>query len=368
MMKGRNTKRLLIFLLVMSMLLACGCSAYDSSRTNNSGSEDIGNRTTLEKDSNDYGTASTTVPEEKRDDGDTTDATAPEEGNSGNGTTSVTKQEEDNSGNDTTSATQPEDDNGGNSTTSTTKPEEDNSGHDRTDATVPEEDNSGNGTASPTKPEDSSSNNNTTSTTTPKEDNGDNGTTSTTINGTVKTVLNGFGAASLPHYISAEITKRCYVAEGSVAAKVFIGHPTFRDTVAFSDFLLSKEELQNCSFSIVVNYNGKKSATVVNNIDYIDAAYKVSIRDIYDGEVYKGSNVNYSKYHSISLDLNKMTSVSYGFVNIELYITLSDGTQSVVTDTTLYYSVVDGEIVFGLRSNPAAHEGDEGVITHGWTY
>ena len=200
---------------------------------------------------------------------------------------------------------------------------------------------------------------------------GGNGTTDVGGNDMVRTVLNGGGyaAPSLPHYFSTEVVKRCLISDNVVSANVYLGHPTFRNSVAFSDFTLDMDELQNCSFFIAINYNGEKSVTVVEAVDYASTSYKVTSTDLYDeGEVYKGTVVNYSKYHKVNLDLSSMVGVPYGYVNIELHIELPDGTQTLVMDDTLYYSVTDTEIVFGLVSNPIAHEGDDGIITHGWTY
>ncbi len=201
--------------------------------------------------------------------------------------------------------------------------------------------------------------------------NGGNNTTDVVNDEMVRTVLNGGGLAapSLPHYVSTEIVKRCLISNEFVSANVYLGHPMFRDSVAFSDFVLDMSELQNCLFSIVVNYNGEKRVTVIENVNYVDTLYKVTTTDLYDeNEIFKGSIVNYSKYHSVNLDIASMIGVSYGYVNIELQIQLPDGTKSVVMSDTVYYSVTDTEIVFGLVSNPIAHEGDPGIITIGWTY
>lgn len=200
---------------------------------------------------------------------------------------------------------------------------------------------------------------------------GGNGTTDVGDDGMVRTVLNGSGngASSLPHYVSIEIIERCLISDEVVSANVFLGHPIFRDSVAFSDFSLDIDILQNCSFSIVVNYNGEKSITAVEDVDYMDASYNITTTDLYNEvEVYKGTVVNYSKYHQVNLNLNSIIGVSDGYLNVELHIELPDGTQHIVMSDTLYYSVTDTEVVFGLVSNPIAHEGDKGVITNGWTY
>lgn len=202
-------------------------------------------------------------------------------------------------------------------------------------------------------------------------ENGGNGTTDVVDDGMVRTVLNDGGqwTPSLPHYVSTEIIKRCSISDEFVSAKIYLGHPMFRDSVAFSDFVLEMSELQDCLFSIVVNYNGENRVTVTDNINYIDELYKITTTHLYDeNEVYKGSVVNYSKYHSVNLDIASMMGVPYGYVNIELQIHLPDGTESVVMSNTIYYSVTETEVIFGLVSNPIAHEGDPGIITNGWTY
>ena len=59
---------------------------------------------------------------------------------------------------------------------------------------------------------------------------------------------------------------------------------------------------------------------------------------------------------------------SYGFVNVELYMISNIDQRYWVSGQTLYYSVTESEIVFGLVSNPVAAEGDPGIITNGWGY
>ena len=202
-------------------------------------------------------------------------------------------------------------------------------------------------------------------------ENGGNGTTNVVDDGMVRTVLNGGGqgAASLPHYVSTEVVKRCLISNETVSANIYLGHATFRNSVAFSDFVLDVSELQNCSFSIIANYNGATNVVLVENVNYTDELYKITTTDLYDeNEVYKGNVVNYSKYHSVNLDIASMMGVPYGYVNIELHLQLPDGTESVVVSDTVYYSVTETEIVFGLVSNPIAHEGDPGIITKGWEY
>ena len=191
-------------------------------------------------------------------------------------------------------------------------------------------------------------------------ENGGNGTTDVFDDGMVRTVLNGGGqgAPSLPYYVSTEIVKRCLIADGTVNANIYLGHDGWIE-----------DELKNCTFSIVAYYNnGKNYVEVSNGIDYSSNMYDVTIKDLWDGDDYKGYVVNYSQFEEIELDISSMLGVSYGYIIIELRITLPDGSQAGVMSDSVYYSVTDTEIVFGLVSNPIAHEGDPGIITHGWTY
>ena len=191
-------------------------------------------------------------------------------------------------------------------------------------------------------------------------ENGGNGTTDVFDDGMVRTVLNGGGqgAPSLPYYVSTEIVKRCLIADGTVNANIYLGHDGWIE-----------DELKNCTFSIVAYYNnGKNYVEVADGIDYSSNLYDVTIKDLWDGNDYKGYVVNYSQFEEIELDISSMLGVSYGYIIIELRITLPDGSQAGVMSDSVYYSVTDTEIVFGLVSNPIAHEGDPGIITHGWTY
>ena len=205
---------------------------------------------------------------------------------------------------------------------------------------------------------DNNSNNNANNDT--NNNNGGNGTTDVVDDGMVRTVLNGGGqgAPSLPYYVSTEIVKRCLIADGTVNANIYLGHDGW-----------IKDELKNCTFSIVAYYNnGKNYVEVANGIDYSSNLYDVTIKDLWDGNDYNGYVVNYSQFEEIELDISSMLGVSYGYIIIELRITLPDGSQAGVMSDSVYYSVTDTEIVFGLVSNPIAHEGDKGIITHGWTY
>ena len=203
---------------------------------------------------------------------------------------------------------------------------------------------------------------------------GGNGTTNVGGNEMVRTVLDGggLGGPSLPYYVSTEIVKRCLISDGTVSAKIFLGHDRwFSDLVYFTelDRPLSIEELKDCTFSLVAYYNsGTNYVEIANNIDYSSELYDVTIQDQWVGEDYNGYVVNYSKFVDVDFDISSMVGVSYGYVIIGLRITLPDGSQAGVMSDSVYYSVTDTEIVFGLVSNPIAHEGDEGIITHGWTY
>ena len=205
-------------------------------------------------------------------------------------------------------------------------------------------------------------------------ENGGNGTTNVVDDGIVRTVLNGGGqgAPSLPYYISTEIVKRCLIADGTVNAKIYLGHDGwFDDLVYFTELErpLTMVELKNCTFSIVAYYNnGKNYVEVADGIDYSSNLYDVTTKDLWDGNDYNGYVVNYSQFEEVELDIGSMLGVSYGYIIIELRITLPDGSQAGVMSDSVYYSVTDTELVFGLVSNPIAHEGDKGVITNGWTY
>lgn len=205
-------------------------------------------------------------------------------------------------------------------------------------------------------------------------ENGGNGTTNVVNDGMVRTVLNGGGqgAASLPYYVSTEVVKRCLITDETVNAKIYLGHDGwFDDLVYFTELErpLTMDELKNCTFSIVAYYNnGKDYVELANGIDYSSNLYDVAITDLWDGNDYNGYVVSYSQFEEIELDIDSMLGVSYGYIIFELRITLPDGSQAGVMSDSVYYSVTDTEIVFGLVSNPIAHEGDPGIITNGWTY
>ena len=205
-------------------------------------------------------------------------------------------------------------------------------------------------------------------------ENGGNGTTNVVDDGMVRTVLNGGGqgAASLPYYVSTEVVKRCLITDETVNAKIYLGHDGwFDDLVYFTELErpLTMDELKNCTFSIVAYYNnGKDYVELANGIDYSSNLYDVAITDSWDGNDYNGYVVSYSQFEEIELDIDSMLGVSYGYIIFELRITLPDGSQAGVMSDSVYYSVTDTEIVFGLVSNPIAHEGDPGIITNGWTY
>ncbi len=194
----------------------------------------------------------------------------------------------------------------------------------------------------------------------------------TSDNEKVTTVLDVFGAPSLPYFISTEVNKRCLLSEKTTSANVYLGHLKFNANdvllIGSDDFYPSIKEAKNYKFSVAIKYNGQECVTVADNINYLDSSYDVTMKDMYEGEDYKGTIVNYQKYHEIDVDLASMTGVSYGYINIELIVTLPDGTPFVVMSDTLYYSVTDTEIVFGLCENPILHEGEPDSITSGWKY
>ena len=78
--------------------------------------------------------------------------------------------------------------------------------------------------------------------------------------------------------------------------------------------------------------------------------------------------VHYNKCDTIQLDTEIMSEKNYGFVNVELYMISNTNQRYIVSAETLYYSVTESEIVFGLVSNPIGQEGDPGIITKGWEY
>ena len=205
-------------------------------------------------------------------------------------------------------------------------------------------------------------------------ENGGNGTTNVVDDGMVRTVLNsgGQGAASLPYYVSTEVVKRCLITDETVNAKIYLGHDGwFGDLVYFTELErpLTMDELKKCTFSIVAYYNnGKDYVELANGIDYSSNLYDVAITDSWNGNDYNGYVISYSQFEEIELDINSMLGVSYGYIIFELRITLPDSSQAGVMSDTVYYSVTETEIVFGLVSNPIAHEGDPGIITNGWTY
>lgn len=186
----------------------------------------------------------------------------------------------------------------------------------------------------------------------------------------VRTKLNtGMGAPSLPHFVSAETLKFHSVTDTTIDVNVYLGHDFYNDIIAFSEFVLSKDELKNYTFEIAINYNNEQTAIVLNNVDYANSLYDVKVSDLYEDDVYMGSVVHYNKYHTVSLDTQLLTNKTYGFINVQLMIkSLQDGSESIVMNTTLYYSVTQQQIIFGLRENPVLHEGDDGAITCGWEY
>ena len=187
----------------------------------------------------------------------------------------------------------------------------------------------------------------------------------------IRTILNSFGAPSLPHYVSAEIVKYHSVTDESIDVNVFLGHPSFDifNVIPFSEFALSKEDLKNYTFGVVINYNNEQAVAVLDDVDYINSAYNITMSDLYEDDIYMGSIVHYSKYHTVGLDVQLLKDKAYGFVDIQLILkSLQDDSDFIVMNTTLYYSVTQEHIIFGLSENPALHEGETGAITCGWEY
>ena len=187
----------------------------------------------------------------------------------------------------------------------------------------------------------------------------------------IRTILNSFGAPSLPHYVSAETAKYHSVTDELIDVNVYLGHPNFNmfNDIPFSDFVLSKEDLENYAFSIVVNYNNEQTAKVLDDVDYINSAYNITTSDLYEDDIYMGSIVHYRKYHTIGLEAQLLKDKNHGFVDIQLILkSLQDDSEIIVMNTTLYYSVTPEQIIFGLSENPALHEGESGAITCGWEY
>lgn len=166
--------------------------------------------------------------------------------------------------------------------------------------------------------------------------------------------------ASLPQFMSLEVDKHNALANGSaISVDVYMGYDILnKDGAAFSDIIVPESDFGKYTFVLEVNYNNEERVIVLDSLNYFEE-YRC---DIYQDVV------QYSKYNTVQLDTTKMTGKSYGFVNVELYMISDTNERYYVSAETLYYSVTDTEIVFGLVSNPVATEGDPGIITNGWVY
>ena len=166
--------------------------------------------------------------------------------------------------------------------------------------------------------------------------------------------------ASLPQFMSLEVDKHNALSNGSaISVDVYMGYDILnKDGAAFSDIIVPESDFGKYTFVLEVNYNNEERVIVLDSLNYFEE---------YRCNMYQGI-VQYSKYNTVQLDTTKMTGKSYGFVNVELYMISDTNERYYVSAETLYYSVTDTEIVFGLVSNPVANEGDSGIITKGWEY
>lgn len=182
-------------------------------------------------------------------------------------------------------------------------------------------------------------------------------------NATVKTVINTY-APSLPHFLAAEVNKYVLLGSNDIEINVFIGHPEFTGDVAFSEFVLTLQELENYKFALMINYNNESLCIGIDDVDYLNSDYNITMTDKDGMEI-----INFQKMHELSLSTKNMMNKDDGFINVELYLMpkVSDD-KYLVSSATLYYSVTETEIVFGLKQNPVAHEGDSGIIADGWKY
>ena len=166
--------------------------------------------------------------------------------------------------------------------------------------------------------------------------------------------------ASLPQFMSLEVDKHNALSSGgSINVDVYMGYIILnKDSAAFSDIIVSESDFAKYTFILEINYNNEERVIALDSLNYFEE---------YRCDMYQGI-VQYSKYNTVQLDTTKMTGKSYGFVNVELYMISDTNERYYVSAETLYYSVTDTEIVFGLVSNPVATEGDPGIITNGWVY
>ena len=166
--------------------------------------------------------------------------------------------------------------------------------------------------------------------------------------------------ASLPQFMSLEADKNNALSNGSaINVDVYMGYILLnKEGAAFSDIIVPVSDFAEYTFVLEINYNNETRTVALDSLNYFEEYRCDMYQDV----------VQYSKYNTVQLDTTKMTGKNYGFVNIELYMISNTNERYYVSAETLYYSVTDTEIIFGLVSNPVATEGDPGIITNGWVY
>ena len=166
--------------------------------------------------------------------------------------------------------------------------------------------------------------------------------------------------ATLPQFMSLEADKHNALSNGSgINIDVYMGYKVLnKDGAVFSDIIVPESDFAKYTFVLEINYNNEIRVVALDSVNY----FEEYICDMYQDVV------QYSKYDTIQLDTETMSEKSYGFVNVELSMISDTNQRYWVSAQTLYYSVTDTEIVFGLVSNPVANEGDPGIITKGWEY
>ena len=165
--------------------------------------------------------------------------------------------------------------------------------------------------------------------------------------------------ACLPQFMSLEADKHNALSNGIISIDVYMGYDILnKDGAAFSDIIVPESDFEKYTFVLEINYNNEERIIALDSVNYFEE---------YRCDMCQGV-VQYSKYNTVQLDMNKMLTKRYGFVNVELYMISETSERYYVSAETLYYSVTDTEIVFGLVSDPVANEGDPGIITNGWEY
>ena len=166
--------------------------------------------------------------------------------------------------------------------------------------------------------------------------------------------------ASLPQFMSLEADKNKALSNGSaINVDVYMGYILLnQERAAFSDIIVPVSDFAEYTFVLEINYNNETRTVAIDSLNYFEEYRCNMYQDV----------VQYSKYNTVQLDTTKMTGKNYGFVNVELYMISNTNERYYVSAETLYYSVTDTEIIFGLVSNPVATEGDPGIITNGWVY